>query len=267
MNNKDDMFLDHTRNENYVSLEYSGPSFEKGFEMKELSGNLKSIYDLIEAIFDIAKEEGISQNNSSDVKNIYFQPEYGSFIENIRIELTKPETISLVRNILIAGFFYLLTKYDQLKQDERISERTVKKLLSSHYAEKWKKLYDPIRKSKENILSLRTKTTTYTLAKYEDINKIDAKLKEIEEEEIEEIEENTVRGYISSVNIDTNHFKFHPHGDTRAYKLLTSKSARQMAKRIGKKESYLMRIVKVDGQIKRFEMIDKSKNYKLLNEF
>jgi len=267
MTEKEIFVKDEREKINEISFVYEGDSFNEGFDIEDLSNNLSAIHTLIEEIFDVAKEEGIASNSSSDIKEILFKPEKGSFIENIVVNLSNPEVRGLVFTIIVGLVFYLLGKKDNQKKEERVAQKVIDKLLASLNTDILRGLYEPIRKSKTNTLSIRSKTSNYILIKNENVSTLDSKMQEISEINNEVIEENSVSGYICAINVDTKNLRFHPHGDTRSYPLTFKGDVKKLIKRVDKKENYMMKIRKINGIIKSFELIDKSNKFKQLNEY
>ena len=264
--------------ESEITLIYEGDSFREGFEINALANNLSSLNALIEDILDFANKEGLTSNNAADIKEILLKPEKGSFVENITIFFSKPEVLDFVANALTALFFYLLGKKDGDKSElrtkkyleeseERMSQKIVEKLAASTNTPDLKRVYDPIRKSKNNVLSIRSKAGTHILVRNDDVATLDERIRQLSEVNVETFEEEVVSGYISAINLDTRHLRFHPHGEGRSYPLTVQGEVDTLTRRMGKKESYLMRIRRVNGAVKSFELIGKSNKYKSLNEY
>lgn len=249
--------------EHNFKLVYVGPSFESGIKINFLVENLKAIHELVHTINEID-----SKAKKNKIKEIRVIPKKGSIEEEIVIIFSNPEVRSMIVNIIIALFFYLIGRRDNAKNRKEIKEMNEKlnELISLNQLKNIKELTNPLEQKKDSLKIIENNSTKLEV-NYQNKKLINKSIKEIEKEIKKEETEVELEGYISAMDLDTKRLKFHPKNDKKAYPLSFTQPLKLIIPLLGKEIKAKLRVTKIRSRIIKLHLLDYKLLQRGLNEF
>lgn len=198
-----DLYKNKLQDREEINIVYEGPSFQEQMEITPLVSQLKSTENLIRDLIDELYTNKKIPINSEKTK-IFLKLKRGSFQEIISVVLNHPILIGVISGCLVVLFERLLKKHKTSHPDIKIEQMNIFK-----FRDNINNIINPLQTKNDKIkISSVYNPSIKTVILFDDKEIVKDSFEDIEKDiHSEELEEEFL-GYLSSVDIDKDKFRF-----------------------------------------------------------